>query len=385
MTNIINTIRESCVITNSKNLETLFTLENFPIYIGNTTEKEDTDLFSDMIFDISKECGVVQLKHTIDPNLIYSQYHSEAIGTTWDNHHNKFSELLSHYINENKIKNILEIGASNCRLANKILKENNIIKNWTVIEPNIPKQTQNTDERINFICDFFKSELIKEKYDLILHSHTLEHMYNPNNFLTEINESLKITGLHIFSVPNLFSYLEYNHLNILNFEHTIFLSEEIIDYLLLKNKFELVKKEKFEEHSIFYVTKKIDENTNPEVPNRYEKYKKMFLDYFQNNKKIINDINLILDNTNHDVYLFGGHIFSQFLISLGLKTEKIKFILDNSLLKHNTRLYGTNLIIKNPKKIEINDNSIIILKVGNYKNEIKSDLLKINQTLNFIE
>jgi SAM-dependent methyltransferase len=228
-----------------------------------------------------------------------------------------------------------------------ILNNNNSVNTWTIVEPNIPKQNEIIDERINFISDFFKSELIREKYDLIIHSHTLEHMFNPNEFLNEINKCLKTNGLQVFSVPNLLSYLKNRHPNILNFEHTIFLSEEIIDYLLLKNKFEILYKENYLEHSIFFVTKENQIISEPEIPNKYEEYKNMFNNYIEHYQMLISEINHKINQTNSDVYLFGGHVFSQFLISIGLNTEKIKYILDNSQMKNNTRLYGTNLIIKN--------------------------------------
>jgi hypothetical protein len=85
--------------------------------------------------------------------------------------------------------------------------------------------------------------------------------------------------------------------------------------------------------------------------------------------------------SNSDIYLFGAHVFSQFLISMGLNTEKIICVLDNSLIKNNTRLYGTNLTIKNPKEVNLKDNSIIILKVGNYRDEIISGLMSINSNI----
>ena len=383
--NLIDSVRESCVITDSKDIENLFTLNDFPIFIGNTTQKPEDDLFSDMIFDISKECGVVQLKVLINPNLIYSQYHSEAIGKVWDDHHTRFAELLSDLINSNDTRNILEIGGSTAKLAKMILKSNQSIKNWTIIEPNIPEQTEEIDNRISFISEFFNSNLLNEKYDLVIHSHTLEHMFNPNEFLSEVNKCLKTDGLHIFSFPNLYSYLEDLHPNILNFEHTIFLTEEILDYILVKNKFEILNKENYLKHSIFFTTKKNEDLLEPTIPNKYKEYKTMFTDYIKHYQELINEINEKINESDDDVYLFGGHVFSQFLISMGLNIDKIECILDNSLMKNNTRLYGTGLTIRNPKDVDIKDNSIVILKVGNYKDEIMSGLLSINPNIKFLE
>lgn len=382
--NLIDSIRESCVITNSRDIETLHTLKQFPIFIGNTKQDIGEDVFSDMIFDISKECGVIQLKNLINPNLIYSQYHSEAIGKVWEDHHTKFAELLSNLINNNSVKSILEVGGSTAKLAKLILDSNKAIESWTIVEPNIPEQSEAIDQRIDFISGFFDSSLLDREYDLIIHSHTLEHMFDPNKFLSEVNKCLKDGGLHIFSVPNLFSYLENNHPNILNFEHTIFLTEELLNYMLLKNKFEVLNREHYLEHSIFYATRKCEGLSEPVMPNKYEEYKAMFVDYIKYYENLINEINNQITTSNTDVYLFGGHVFSQFLISMGLDISKVKCILDNSLMKNNTRLYGTNLTIRNPKEVDIQDNSTIILKVGNYRDEIATGLLAINPTIKFL-
>ena len=111
----------------------------------------------------------------------------------------------------------------------------------------------------------------------------------------------------------------------------------------------------------------------------------MFINYIKHYEKLIEEINNKINESEDDVYLFGGHVFSQFLIAMGLNTDKIECILDNSLMKNNTRLYSTGLTIRNPKEVDIKDNSIVILKVGNYKDEIMSGLLSINPNIKFLE
>lgn len=51
----------------------------------------------------------------------------------------------------------------------------------------------------------------------------------------------------IFSIPNLKKYLENKWINYLSFEHTILLTESVMDYLLNKNQFKIIEK-------IFYRT-----------------------------------------------------------------------------------------------------------------------------------
>ena len=59
----------------------------------------------------------------------------------------------------------------------------------------------------------------------------------------------------------------------------------------------------------------------------------MFNQFIDYHLKMVKEINDFVDKYNSSVFLFGAHIFSQYLISFGLKTEKIKFILDNSPIK----------------------------------------------------
>ena len=52
------------------------------------------------------------------------------------------------------------------------------------------------------------------------------------------------------------------------------------------------------------------------------------------------------------------------------------FVLDNDKQKQNKRLYGTNLNVRSPKFYPNTKNSVVILKVGVYKDEIKKDILE---------
>jgi hypothetical protein len=111
----------------------------------------------------------------------------------------------------------------------------------------------------------------------------------------------------------------------------------------------------------------------------------MFNDYINYYKELISQINQKIEETNSKIFLFGGHIFSQYLIAFGLNTFKIVNILDNSPLKQEKRLYGTDLIVKSPKVLSNYNNPIVILKAGLYNNEIMEDILtNINPNTKFI-
>ena len=181
--------------------------------------------------------------------------------------------------------------------------------------------------------------------------------------------------------------LQRKYTNCLNFEHTVYITEPYIEYYLTKHGFEIVEKSYFkEDHSIFYCAKKVNTELPYKLPDDlYSTNKRVFQDYINTHQEDVANINTVIRNTTLPVYLFGAHIFSQYLISFGLDTEKIKYILDNDSTKQDRRLYGTSLICKSPKLLEEEKEAIVILRAAGYNEEIKNDILNnINSNITFI-
>ncbi|EOH2669307.1 class I SAM-dependent methyltransferase, partial [Campylobacter jejuni] len=360
--------RNKCIISDDDNLETLSNIK-YPIFCGCTEEDMSDDMLANEYIVISKKYGVIQLKELIPLEILYKNGHdSGAIGGIWMEHHKQFSDFVVKF----NPKNVLEIGGGNGILADNCINNNNNIS-WTIIEPN-PNENNN---KVKYIKSFFnKTYLLDSSFDTVVHSHTLEHIYNPNEFLHEISDSLNGGGYMIFSIPNLKKYLENKWINYLSFEHTILLTESVMDYLLNKNQFKIIEKKYFTEHSIFYCCKKdISIDCNKLVlKDEYDENKKLF----ENMQKFYKDkiIELNSKMKHYDkVYLFGAHIFSQYLIYRGLNTDSICGILDNNINKHNKRLYGTNLQVYSPNILaNRKDKVLVILNAGIYNDEIKYNL-----------
>ena len=89
-----------------------------------------------------------------------------------------------------------------------------------------------------------------------MHSHVFEHIYNPLEFLKDISEYLEENELQILSIPNLPRYLESRFSNTINFEHTFYFTEEIMDYMFSASKFEIVDKLRYDTIVFFTVLRK---------------------------------------------------------------------------------------------------------------------------------
>lgn len=193
-------------------------------------------------------------------------------------------------------------------------------------------------------------------------------------------------------------WLENKFTNCLNYEHTILLNESVIEFLLCKNHFKILKKHYFKEHSIFFACEKIGKDLeckNLNAKNNRESCVNLVPQYSQN-KALIGEflnfyrrkiayLNNILDSTNKHIYLFGAHLFSQFLLYNGLKSEKIISILDNNTTKQGKRLYGTRFLVESPQILR-HTNALLILNAGAYNNEIKQDILQnINANVEIVD
>ena len=371
------------VINGLDDLEKLHHFDDFPVFMGCTQDSADDDVLSNMQWNISKGSGMIQLNPLLPLGLLYSKSHGSGdVGALWSEHHHQFAKFINTYGPES----VLEIGGGHGILSYEYEKVSTI--DWTIIEPN---PSPSKDLKTKFIKGFFDEKFkFDGDVDTIVHSHVLEHVYEPNVFLSHISDFLLDGQKVIFSLPNMEVMLKRKYTNCINFEHTVLMSEPYVEHLLSKHGFRQLDKMYFkDDHSIFYAYVK-----DPEVGevslaiDLYSYNKKLYIDYINYHKELIIDLNkkmLILDN-DKPIYLFGAHVFAQYLISFGLNTDKIVFLLDNDVKKQGKRLYGSNLMVESPAILSDTDNPIVILKAGVYNEEIKHDIINnINAKVTFWE
>ena len=336
---------------------------------------------------INKKSGNIQIYPKVSLDKLYLKSHgSGTIGKTWKDHHDMFFNL----VNKHLIGNICEIGGGQNSILNKI-KNFSKIKKFYSFDKNLKLKKKN--KKIKKIKNFFDKDFIKKNenksIDLIIHSHTFEHLYNPNQFLNDVKSILSKNGKHIFTMPNMKPMIKKGYANAMNFEHPFYYDEKLVDCLLFKNNFKIIKKQFFKnDHSIMYVTKienSLDniKESKSKIYLEYNRNLKLFKKMFNFWKKDIRKINK-LKKKYENVFIFGAHIFSQMMIFNGLNKKNITGILDNDMKKTNKFLYGTNLKIYNPSKLKKIFKPCVILRAGSYNQEIKKQLLAINRNIKIV-
>lgn len=230
-------------------IEDIYTLKDFPIHML-TDEPASNDLCCDMTFSIGKEDGFIELRKIISPEILYKDTHSNAIGKTWRESHELVARLIQNVSTSNTT--ILEIGGGTGRLNQIFNSLNGTCAEWTIIEPQ-PCPVDGCTA--TFIKGFFPQALNNIKYDIILHTHSLEHMENIWDYFNHLNKHIKLGGRMIFSIPDMKPMLQKNMTSIINFEHTFLLLEEYVDYLLGRNGYVINEKIHYGDgHSLIYST-----------------------------------------------------------------------------------------------------------------------------------
>ncbi|WP_071467081.1 class I SAM-dependent methyltransferase [Polynucleobacter asymbioticus] len=369
------------VVTGSTDLEDLHSLPNFPVFMGSVTHDQIDDVVSDMSWSISRQSGLIQLKNLLPLDVLYqAQTTTSAVGQIWMAHHMAFAKFIAKY----QPVSVLELGGAHGILAKEFQEIAEIP--WTILEPN-PSPIEGCNAK--FIRGFFDEKFrFSDVVDTVVHSHVFEHIYEPDKFMSHLAGFIPAGGKMIFSIPNLSEWLVKKYTNCINFEHSIFLTEPYVDYLLAKHGFRIVEKTYYSDgHSIFYATTRDDAVEPIKLASQlYELNKNIYTDFVKYHSNLILDLHERLKGISSPIYLFGAHVFAQYLIAFGLDTSRVICLLDNDKGKQGKRLYGTSLFVRSPEILRDIEKPVVILKAGVYNSEIKKEILeKINDSVVFLE
>ena len=132
---------------------------------------------------------------------------------------------------------------------------------------------------------------VKEKYDLIIINHVLEHIVNPSDFINKIKKILNQNGLLYIGVPGIDcipEYYKYNLLEYLQNAHVYHYYENTLENLLISNGFELVSSNKYIQ-AVFKINKDIDKTNNKKINSKelLERIKGFEKIYLYNNNLLV--------------------------------------------------------------------------------------------------
>lgn len=363
-----------CIMCGTQ-LEKKYTIKKFPVYMGVTPEQENV-LYSDKQFCCCPNCKSIQLGELIPLSILYQKNHNSAVGKVWQKHHSEFCCFIENFI----YGEVLEIGGGNLKVAN-FLSRLDSIKNITVFDKSFPFEKES--EKITLKKGFFSVNKIKKQPDVVIHTHLIEHLHDPLKEMKEICDVLPEGGLMMFAAPLIDEMLRDNYTNAINFEHTFIICEKMIKNIMSYSSMKIISKKYFSKHAAFFIAKK-QTNIDEKINHNYPDHPKAFQGFYDYHIDEVKRIKKLIQNENH-AFIFGAHIFTQYLLAFGLDENVFLNVLDNDSKKQNNYLYGTDLMVKSPWILKHIESPIVVLKAAMYTDEIKKDILEnINPSTRFI-
>jgi 2-polyprenyl-3-methyl-5-hydroxy-6-metoxy-1,4-benzoquinol methylase len=336
---------------------------------------DDNYEFSDMNWGFCNSCGCVQLLELIDPDKLYKVSHNPSIGATWVKHNEEFSNVIKSY----KIETVIDIGGANLKLANIISSLPGNQKYNVVDYSSKAYKCTEISDKINLVRCSIENYQMNNLANGIVMSHTFEHIYDPVSLLKNVRNYLNDDGRIFLSVPNIKQQLKDGFLNAMSFEHTFFIDHQYIEFIANNAGYELERRVDFSSHNSFYVFKK--GITKPCVHSSPTESRHVFETFVENLKNEVASINSKMLTNDEEYYIFGAHMFAQYLINFGLNCDRIVGIVDNDAGKIGNYLYGTSFKVIHPDELNKKEKVSIIVRAAQYTAEIVSQLKMINPSI----
>uniref|UniRef100_A0A6C0BAW4 C-methyltransferase domain-containing protein n=1 Tax=viral metagenome TaxID=1070528 RepID=A0A6C0BAW4_9ZZZZ len=270
----------------------------------------------------------------------------------------KCRDFICNNINKDQVKTIIDYGAGNGVLANLLQKD--------------------------FIVETFDigMEQTDIKYDCLILSHVLEHIYDLDSFINEVSKNIKEDGLLYIEIPNAEFYEEFINicpLQEVNIEHINFFSKYALNKLLINNGFYsinlqddyfMLKDMKY--HVIRGLFKKNNNNKS------FEKY----LNHGINEIESFKFSNL---KQYEKIYVYGcGQFLFKILDKIQENCNIINIIDDNSCYL-NKKIKNIEIINYDLFKEKCKDGDTILLTTLIHDEKIKNRLALIDKKINIID
>jgi SAM-dependent methyltransferase len=356
-------MRTECVVC-SGSLEHIFTFKNFPVFMGIS---DGTNIRKDQVWAICKKCGCIQLKELVDLDVLYRKPHNAAIGPTWERHNIEFTDFIKSHTSGR----VLEVGGGNCKIAN--LLADYACDKYVIYDKFISGQSS---DKISCVNKFFDPNDTHDQYDVIVSSHVVEHLYKPREYFNAFRDILSENGIVAFSFPDVTQGICAGNTNALNFEHTYQLDVEYLSYMMSLSGFVHIETTYFNDFNPFMIFLKWDWGEF-EIENRLHENVQMFNKFIYDKMSEADSMEKQLNSFSGKKYLFGCHVFSQYLLHF-LGDIEIDGIIDNDPGKIGNKLYGTDLEVF-PSSVVNNQKSCVAVRAGIYNDEVIKCLKSFNK------
>ena len=186
-----------------------------------------------------KACGLLQMQHTVPPEVLYSAYwYRSGTNNTMRNHLKGIADRASSMV-QSKKPLVLDIGCNDGTLL-KCYPSN--YEKFGVDPSDVAKEVA---DGITVVQDLFPSHeltsiLNGRKFDVITSIAMFYDLEDPTNFVREIKKSLSPDGVWIFEMSYMPTMLQMNAYDTICHEHLEYYSLAAIEFILRATDMKLI-------------------------------------------------------------------------------------------------------------------------------------------------
>ena len=336
-----------------------------------------------------KNCGLIQLKETVRPDLLYKNYfYRTAINDTM---RRDLQDVVNYAVNNVKTEKddiAIDIGANDCTMVSMYPEYMERIG----IEPATNIDWSNVSKSITIVNDYFSKDVVMKttngKKAKILSATAMFYDFNDPNIATkDIKEILHEDGVCVLQVSYLLDTIrDMNFYDVVH-EHLEYYSLKSINYLMERNGLTVIDAStNFVNGGSLRVLITHKENSKPkskryeEILSEEEKWNLEEIDTYDDYRQKINEIiektkKFIMNELENDRLVIGlgastkGNVLLQIC---GIDKNLLPFISERNKGKVGLRTLGTDIeIISEEKAREINPSAMLVIP-WNFKEEILS-------------
>ena len=333
-------------------------------------------------------CFHTQLSIVVKPELMFENYlYVSGTSNTLKEYFKFFADFTKNkyieYFNEPPDK-VLDIACNDGTQLNYYKQVN--IKTYG-IDPAKNLFYLSSKEH-NVICDFFPSNKLTGKYDIIVAQNVFAHTHNILDFLISCKNLLSEKGL-LYIQTSQSNMLINNEFDTIYHEHLSFFNSKSMNTIVNRSGLNLNNIYKFDIHGNSYIFEislnklqysNLEENLIEEE-NKGLYNKNTYIEFSNKSKEIINNLNetiKILKEQGYNIIGYGAAAKGMTLLNFG--NMKLDMIIDDNELKHNLYTPGTNIVIKGIDELKNIDNKIAFIPLAwNFYNEIYNKIKNIRK------
>lgn len=184
-----------------------------------------------------KDCGLMQLRHTVDSDVMYSDYwYQSGLNQSMRDALKDIVDNITRRIALNESDTVVDIGANDGTLL-----ENYPLNVWTVgYEPN--KLAEIGKNRCDYMCnDYFSAKVYpyNDRAKVITAIAMFYDLDNPHTFVEDVKSVLAPDGIFVVQMMDLISMIKYTDFTNQCHEHLIYYSLKAFDDLMRQHDLQI--------------------------------------------------------------------------------------------------------------------------------------------------